>query len=351
MVVINPNIELYKIATSKPIFIRHKRGVVLCNGADRLDLIHRLSTNTTRDMKPNDEVENIFTTDKGRIMCVFRLLAFNDFLLLITPNMETANTTINWLDKYTIMDDFSTTDVSAEYDVISIYGDEANEIITAFFDITPPNSGKFATVTLGDKEAFIIRANRLCGATGFSIILPKNSADIFASSLAEIITELDSATYLTLRIEAGLPTFGADLNENYNPLESGVANLISWTKGCYIGQEVIARLDTYDKVQRHLCGLIFEGNIFEGNIFEGNIFENNIFTNDISEKEDTEFLIYSVEEQNKIGNITSVCYSPKFDKIIALGYIRSKYAVAGNIVEIKLNDEVISKATISKLPF
>jgi folate-binding protein YgfZ len=331
MKVISPNLSLYNLAQSKSVFVKHNRGLILGTGNDRLDLLHRLSTNSTRDLKQGDEVENILTTDKGRIFSILRILAFKDQIIMVTPDSITTDNTISWLEKYTIMDDFQTKNISKDYKVISIFGDDTSEIVTSLFGVTPPDKGKYATIFIAEKEAFIIRSNRLTGATSFSIILPIEIYDFLTNIISEVIPEIDNETYLTFRIEAGLPTFGSELNENYNPLEAGITNLISWTKGCYIGQEVIARLDTYDKVQRHLCGLVLNQNVKDH--------EYDLLT------------INSIDDDARIGTITSICFSPKLNKTICLGYIKTKYAIPELNVNVNHENLKISDALITKIPF
>jgi folate-binding protein YgfZ len=120
------------------------------------------------------------------------------------------------------------------------------------------------------------------------------------------------------------------MTEAYNPLEAGLTQYISFTKGCYIGQEVIARLDTYDKVQRHLVGLAFDT---PPNAGEGEELE-----------------VRDVEEGKKIGAVTSIATSPALDRTIGLAYVRTNHAVPGGRVKVLSGDGEIG-AVITKLPF
>ena len=95
------------------------------------------------------------------------------------------------------------------------------------------------------------------------IIVPKESATQIWQQLSHEsekhdIPRIGRAAYDAFRISRGIPAFGAEISNAFNPYEAGLAHAISFTKGCYIGQEVIARLDTYEKVQRELVGLMFE---------------------------------------------------------------------------------------------
>ena len=101
-----------------------------------------------------------------------------------------------------------------------------------------------------------------------------------------------------VRIERGIPVHGKEITEAVNPLEAGLSTLVSFTKGCYIGQEVVARLDTYGKVRRKLCGLVFPDD--SPNVPVGRLF-------------------FSGEE---VGWTTSHTYSTQLNKVIALGYVK-----------------------------
>jgi folate-binding protein YgfZ len=139
-------------------------------------------------------------------------------------------------------------------------------------------------------------------------------------------TVIDDETYNLLRIEAGIPIAPNELNDKHNPLETTLVQAISWTKGCYIGQEVIARLDTYDKVQRHLMG------------FE---------TSDTFQNGSLPISVANAEGE-QIGEITSLEFSPSLQKSIGLAFIKTAFAIPG--MDIKIGKE-INPATLVKLPF
>jgi folate-binding protein YgfZ len=106
-----------------------------------------------------------------------------------------------------------------------------------------------------------------------------------------------------LRVELGIPAFGKELGESYNPLEAGLLPLISFTKGCYIGQEVVARLNTYDKVKKRLVGLRWNG-------------------------ESPEAGAPLLMEGKQAGVMTTSARSPRFGGI-GLGYVRKAHATTG----------------------
>jgi aminomethyltransferase len=330
----NPDITGYQAARSGTVSIRMERGVLRGIGADRLDLLHRLSTNATRDLVPGDERSTILTSDKGRIVEVLRILALQDHILLLLPGADTGRAR-SFLDKYTIMDDFATVDISDDYGAIGLYGERARSILKELTGKEPPDAGHYVAAASDAGEIIAMRDARLNGAGGFLLLLPADAVDRVMRRLNDLgAVEIDRQTYETLRIENGLPSSGRELEESYNPLEAGMSTLISWTKGCYIGQEVIARLDTYDKVQRHLVGLLFERKM-EGEEFQ-------------------ELIVSDPNEGKKIGTITSLAYSPGLSTTIALAYLRTQHAIPGARVAVSPDGEGSEQplsATITKLPF
>jgi tRNA-modifying protein YgfZ len=332
MKIFRPNEENYARARRGTAFIRLGRGVLRGVGADRLDLLHRISTNATRDLTAGRETTTILTSDKGRIMEVVRVLAFEDHILMILSGDDTEMVRA-WLDKYTIMDDFTVTDVTAEWALVGVHGEQARAAVRESTGTNPPDAGSMAIAESGD--VIVLRDARISGPGGFLIVASPAAAESVIERLEAIgVFELDRETYETLRIEAGQPEMGRELDEQYNPLEAGIVQLVSFTKGCYIGQEVIARLDTYDKVQRHLVGFVLDSAATSEN--------------------DSELTLREEPAGTKLGVVTSLAYSPTLGRTIGLGYVRTQHAVPGNELAIVADGEkpdVVAKATLTKLPF
>jgi folate-binding protein YgfZ len=333
MKIFNPDRQLYREARTGTVFVRLERGLLKATGADRLDLLHRLSTNATRDLAAGQETSTILTSDKGRVVEVVRVIVFEDHVLLLLANSDVEPARA-FLDKYTIMDDFIAEDVSREYGVLGLYGAGARSIVSALMDGEPPNAGAFSHVALDGGRIIVLRDARLNGTSGFLLLASATLVDSLAEQLSNAgVVEIDDATYQTLRIESGLPAPGYELSEQYNPLEAGLATMINWTKGCYIGQEVIARLDTYDKVQRHLVGLRFQG--------------------EVAGNGDAAVELMN-EEGKKVGVVTSATFSPSLEETIALAYVRTQHAIPGATLDaVTSGDEAkrLAQAIITRLPF
>jgi folate-binding protein YgfZ len=140
----------------------------------------------------------------------------------------------------------------------------------------------------------------------------------------ENVREISDALYEVLRIENGVPIYGVDADETTIVPELGINEAISYNKGCYIGQEIIARIHFRGHVAKQLTGLIFDDENAE------------VKPNDE---------IKSVEDKNA-GRVTSVVFSPKLGKKIALAYVRYNYLAEGT--ELKVGE---ATATVKDLPF
>jgi folate-binding protein YgfZ len=134
--------------------------------------------------------------------------------------------------------------------------------------------------------------------------------------------------YEAVRVEAGFPAWGSELNEEMNPLEAGLDASIHWNKGCYIGQEVIARLDTYHKVQRHLVGLRFDT---------------------ASAPPAARAQVFASGEA--AGWVTSSIVSPALGVPIALAYVRASHAAPGTAVQVGSPAGGGAGASVVPLPF
>jgi aminomethyltransferase len=128
------------------------------------------------------------------------------------------------------------------------------------------------------------------------------------------------------RIERGFPVYGKELTEDVNPLEAGLERFVSFTKGCYIGQEVIARLDTYKKLQKRLVGLLLDENAV---VRQG---------------------ARVTAQGNEVGWVTSAAQSPRLNRTIALAYVRSAWAVPNTGLDMA-TESGAQEAQVVQLPF
>ena len=280
-------------------------GRLSITGDDALDLIDRLSTNALQDLEPFHAARTVLTSNKGRIVDVLFVLQEADSLLVLT-GPDNQDKVAEWIDFYTIIEDIVTRDVTGETTMLSLAGPDAPSTVRALLlaQAEPPEAHEALSAAVGGVQATVIRTDFI-GVPAYDLVVGKTDGPKLRDTLLETGAEpagLDAAE--ALRVELGIPAFGKELGESYNPLEAGLLSLISFTKGCYIGQEVVARLNTYDKVKKRLVGLRWNG-------------------------ESAEAGAPLLLEGKQAGVVTTVARSPRYAGGIGLGYVRKALATPG----------------------
>ena len=211
---------------------------LLAEGPDYLDLLNRLSTGSVADLHEGQGAQTVITSGKGRIVARLFVGCAGSEQTWSYGDRGSPGVVEAHLARYAFAEKtaLSKPDVRA-------YGFSRvmTESLTDEFGIAPPQP--YGVVTLGDGRLWF-------GHDGFTsagtcLLLTDSDAPIDKPLIDE--SELESR-----RIRAGLPRFGHELGENYNPLEAGLIDAVDFEKGCYVGQEVVARLFNYDKVSRSL---------------------------------------------------------------------------------------------------
>ena len=325
--------EEYQDVSGSVSFRLAKKGVIRLEGVDRLDLLGRLSTADLTRLTPGMTAQTILTSEKGRIVDLLDVIVEEDHLILLS-SFEDPGPAIEWIDRYIIMDDVTVIDRSEDLDVVAIYGDQTVHHVRTILSAELPAAGTRTTGSFEGKEVMIVRGDNICGPfSAFILIDSYGSGDLLDRLAAEGAVGMNGQTYRKLRIEAGRPGPLTELGLHHNPLELGLSSLVSFTKGCYIGQEVIARLDSYDKVKNRLIGVRINSGVLE-DIEEG------------------EYQVRSIDENDVIGRITSHAHSPGIGTI-ALAIVRSLHANPQTPVTIARAGEpaAIAEGVLSMLPF
>ena len=239
----------------------------LC-GDDKVDLLDRLSTNDISKLSELGQgMSTVLTTNKGRIIDLLKVYYFADHLMIVS-DMESINKVSEWIEFYTIMEDVTQVVISDETFQIRIFSDQPQSI---FSEIGNYKTDDFFIGNLNGVEVSVI-SNNMNQKNCIDIIGQLSDKKIIAEYLKTHGTQLDSDQFENIRISLGYPKFGTELTEEFNPLEALLIDHISFNKGCYIGQEVVARLNTYDKVQRQMVKLSGETELQLGDLkFQGNV--------------------------------------------------------------------------------
>ncbi|MEC7885088.1 MAG: hypothetical protein VYD55_06155 [Chloroflexota bacterium] len=226
-------------------------------GEDSLDLLDRLSTNRLENLtEPYTGMGSVLTTNKGRIIDLLGVNRLPD-KILVTTAKESREKVIEWIEFYTIMEDVSVKDISAETCHFRLIGEGWDEIFPGITKLLVRDS----MLCEIEGESVIAIREEMSKVRCIDIIGPSTASSKISDFFAKSFSQVSLEQFNQFRLKLGIPVFGFELTEDFNPLEAGLISHISFNKGCYIGQEVVARLNTYDKVQRKLVKLTWQGNL------------------------------------------------------------------------------------------
>ena len=273
-------------------------------GEDCIDLLDRLSTNDVSVLRrPGQGLSSVLTTNKGRIIDLLGLFLFEDKFLLVSSS-DSIRRVSEWIEFYTIMEDVEVKDIShTTFHFRSIDNPQLQNTL----GLGEANFGETVSEKVGNILCSAMKS-QMGGLSAIDIVGPVDDKEYVLSQLKEKSETISLSEFEELRIKLGVPEYGKELSEDYNPIEAGLLDHISFNKGCYIGQEVVARLNAYDKVQRKLVRLTWSG--------------------DIDSKELT-------VDGKVIGKITSAGSGE------GLGYVRNAYSENGQIVQSSKNDVTV----------
>ena len=283
-------------------FYEQKRGLIAVWGKESVQFLNGLITNDVAKLEENAQMSAAFPNAQGRLLAVVRVLKRGDKFLFETE-AATREKVYNNLFRFTFAGDFFVEDLSENY---------------RFFEVESRES----RVEIQD----LIEFQTKFGADYF---VPNDAAESFISELkSQNAVEISDELHEILRVENGIPKYGVDMDETTIVPEIG-DETISYNKGCYIGQEIIARIHFRGHVAKRLIGLILEVESGESRVE--------------SELQNAE--LKSLDGKNA-GKITSAVFSPKLGKTIALAYVRYDYLADGT--ELKAGE---TTATVKQLPF
>ena len=308
----------------------------LClTGTDRVRFLHGQITNDVKKLRMGEGCYAALTTAKGKMQSDLNVFVLPDELLLdFEPGY--AATVTERLEKYIVADDVQLVEVAPLYGLLSVHGPRGEAVVRALdlFAELPGQSLASTNVkdgTLG--EIYLMNHARL-GSSGFDLFVPTDSLGAVADKLIAAAKSLGGracgwTAFETVRIEAGIPRFGADMDETNLPQECGIeARAVSYTKGCYIGQEVLNRIHSMGHVNRELRGLRLADDLKSLPMKADKLFQND----------------------KEVGHVTSAVHSPMLNANLALGYVRREAGTMG--MELKLRSMAgEKKAKVVAVPF
>ncbi len=293
-------------------------GYLRLSGVDRVEYLQRQTTNDIDLLDSNLALTSVLTSPTARILDVLTLLEEGDQIGLLTLPGRSDNTASFLRGRIFFNDDVRLEDLSGEFDQIMLFGPTASDTL-ASLGMNPPGEGEVSRGSFDGTSISVIGVH--AGEPENLILIPKNFTENAVSALESAgASQISEEIFWLLRIEKGIPGARGELNEAFTPLEMGLQEAaISLTKGCYTGQEIIARQVNYDKVTRRLVGLRLSAPVDPG--------------------------VQVRADGKPAGQITSIASSPRFGAI-ALAVLKRPYDQAGTHVNV---EDV--QAKVVELPF
>jgi len=313
------------------------RAVFSLSGADRVRYLNAVTTGNLRDLGPGQGVVGLLLNAQGHILAELETLALEDRLLVLGHAFRRERTA-ETLEKFIIMDDATLTDETAQTGTMAVEGPDAARILHDLTGVAlsqlPLGGHAAATIAVsgGTIPCRVIRRS-LFAFPGAEILVERDHlASVWSVAASAVRDHGGSAIGYQaldmLRLESGIPWFGADFDERQIPHEAALESThISYTKGCYTGQEIVERVRSRGHVNRRRTGFQFEA------------------------AEPPQPGAALIANGTEVGHVTSAAFSPLANRAIGMGYLRREYGQPGTILECGSgNAEVIALPLGSAVP-
>jgi folate-binding protein YgfZ len=319
----DPAAEQARVRAAGGFVDRSYRGKLRVTGPDREDLLQSMTTNDVAGQPVDTAIPDAICTGHGKVQSLFTCLKRPDAYLLDLDPVLTAFTR-DFLVKYTIIRDAETADETDRWGHVGVYGPKARAVLAAVLagDLheTP------GAVSARDGGATLVLATAEFGVPGFEVWTPRDALPGLWDKLTEHgaahgVEPIGFTALEGLRVEAGRPRYGLEVDDDVILLEAGLVEAANFEKGCYIGQETLSRIVFRGHVNKRLCGLVVEGPppapgtaVTDGDA--------------------------------EVGTVRSAVVSPTLGKTIALAYLKRTHWEVGTAVQVGG-----AAAAVADLPF
>ncbi len=307
------------------------------SGSEAVQFLNGLITNDMKTLAENHWMPAAFPNVQGRLIASVRVVRKPDdatgkkpiSFFLIDTEPATREAVLKTIERFTLAGDFHVVDLTSQTALLSLQGKRAAEIIGSVMGESASGISAYgATQIEWQKRSLTVLRATHTAEDGFDIVVSANQATPLWDALVNVgAMPVGQEALERLRIEAGVPRYGIDMDETNVVTETGLDEAVSYTKGCYIGQEIIARIKYRGHVAKKLVGLFFDRPF----------------------KIDQDARIKSADDK-EIGRITSHTLSPHMGSTIALGYVKYDYLAPGTEVRVVSGEREIV-ARVSPLPF
>ncbi len=310
------------------VFDASLRGFVGATGADRVSFLQGMLSNDVKALRPGHGMHAAVLNEAGKIVSDLRVYADADRLILDTPVWR-ADAVLAALHRFLVADEVELARMADEVPLVGLEGPFARAILTEVLGSTDVAD----TPLVHQRAAFQGRPLRVVAVSeieGSGYLLcgdPADAPGLFDACCEAGAVPLGMEALNILRVEAGVPWSGVDMDERVLALEIGLERALSFSKGCYLGQEVVERVSARGHVNRRLAGLLIEG----------------------SQVPEAGTALRVGHEE--VGYITSAVRSIALERVIALGIVHRKHLGLGSRMTLTTGGGMSVAATVTGLPF
>jgi len=295
------------------------RGLIRLSGPERISWLQGMITNDVEKLHPGQGAYAAHLNAQGKLVAQMTVLVDSDAIWLVTE-ASNVKKLVEVLDRMIVMEDVQCENHSGDFELISLVGPKSGSVLAAWLGESLNLGAEY------DHREYPKCRRIVRDELGYTVWADSsNAASVFDGIVAAGAASIDEATWNIVRTEAGIPIYGTDIDDTTTLPELGEKG-IRYDKGCYIGQEVVARIKYIGHVNRRFMGFVCDG----GNLpAAGSI----------------------VRSGGKdVGYVTSGVVSPSLGKAIALGFVNRLAAISGTPVEIVVGETKLT-ASVSELPF
>ncbi len=323
--------EYQAVRSRVGLFDHCDRSLLRFTGEDRVPFLQGMVSNDVTKLRPGQGMLATFADIQGKILADTRIFCTEDSFVveLFQPLSDKIQA---HLQKYLIADEVEIADLTDDHGILSLQGPKSIQLLEALSEskVLPDQELSHVEFQIDIHKCRLVRATHT-GESGFDLWISPKELPVLAALIQEkgkaysaqwIGTEAQEI----LRIEAGIPRYGVDMDQENLVLETNLQDAVNFEKGCYLGQEVIERIHSRGHVNKKLVGLVLEG-------------ENPAQRGDPIQAETKE-----------VGKVTSSVNSPLLNRPVALGYVHKDYINPGTSLTIQTKAKSLT-ATVSPLPF
>lgn len=254
----NFNEEVESVKYGVGIYNRSESAVLHLNGKDTIDFLQRITTNDVSKIEPYHYVPTLFTNEKGRLIDRTILVRLDEDYFLV-GGKKNDKVLERWINKYIITEKINTENRTGEYLILDVIGPQAESYLTLIGGkkVDDLDNNKLHKLDIEDTDTYLLKKNTTKGENLYWLFC---KVDYYNTLFDYLLTNrsifdlqmIGEEAFDYYRVMNVVPKYPNEINDRFNPHEALLMNEVSFTKGCYIGQEVVTRINTYEKVQKVL---------------------------------------------------------------------------------------------------